>query len=870
MSELFLEVLNRSIAAGWLILAVLVLRLFLKGSPRWVHVLLWGLVGLRLVCPISIQSVLSLIPSVQTVSPQIMTDRTPTVSTGIPVLNNAINPVISESFAPDPAASANPLQIWIPVAAAIWVGIMVLMVLYTAFSYWRLRRKVSAAVRLRENIYQSEFVDSPFVLGLFRPRIYIPFGKEGSDFSHMIAHEQAHIVRRDHWWKPLGFFLLTVFWFHPLMWAAYILLCRDIEMACDERVIRGLDDAGRADYSQALLESSVRRTMIAACPLAFGEVGVKERVKSVLRYKKPVLFAVLASVVVCAVVAVCFLTDPVTPSLEVLPEVHSHTYRADVTLYENSSLHYTESSGDAYGHRYAVTEDMTLMLQVDAFNVSYTGWTVLGTLTETSLTKENFDGLFYENHYAADASRIRKENARAWRLVTQAETLYILLQQENGELYLACGDRNHEREPEPVVRWLFQLAIDPEGDYGFTVRSGENSVPLAIFPEGTAIGNFSGAIHWLTIDPGEDMVPFRIYRDGEEFRGYYLVFDAQTYDTLEYTFPSGLDPQTYLFQNADPTRQYIVMMVTGEEGSDQYCFGVQFPETDDVQNTVAFQPNMINVEGWVYLDTGEAVPAEIDSSAILGKIHTLVEPDEIPTQNGQANFSCVGCEYAWFEDGLVVLIDGEWIYFAPEEYPKYYLTVGMEGVSSILVKSGSRQGLYYTDDFTPFRLGEELYLETLDGLDTLRGVSVTARDADGNDLFSVRVSDYYDQREEDGTVRCGDWVITCEEETGPGMSFAGLGFGKTKIDQEIIHVPEDGASLDYHLTYGSQAIILQIGLVREDGYEIVRTIEHGSGAGTIEVIPAGNYRLFVRNWGYQNDLPGEEVEGGAMVCKLYP
>ncbi|MCH5344561.1 MAG: hypothetical protein J1E64_11025 [Acetatifactor sp.] len=311
MTGLFLKILNMSISASWLVLAVLVLRLVLKKAPKWVNVLLWGIVAVRLLCPFSIESAMSLIPSAETVSPEIMMDAEPTIQTGIPIINNTINPVISESVAPAPTASANPLQIWIPILTCIWMtGVMVLLV-YTAVSYLRLRRKVDTAVLLRDNIFQSENVGSPFVLGIIRPKIYLPFQMDDHDLEQVVSHEQAHLQRKDHWWKPLGFLLLTIHWFNPLMWLTYVLLCRDIEFACDEKVIRELGNEQRADYSQALLACSVNRRMIAACPLSFGEVGVKERVKSVLNYKRPAFWIIVAAVIVCIIVAACFLTDPV-------------------------------------------------------------------------------------------------------------------------------------------------------------------------------------------------------------------------------------------------------------------------------------------------------------------------------------------------------------------------------------------------------------------------------------------------------------------------------------------------------------------------------------------------------------------------------
>ena len=310
MSEIFLKIINMSISASYIVLAVLLLRLLLKKAPKWITVVLWDIVAVRLICPFSIESVLSLIPSSEVVSPDIMMDKTPEINTGIPVLNQVINPVISGSFTPDPGTSANPLQLWIPTFAVIWIIGMVALLIYTVISFAKVKRKIGTAVLLRDNIYQSENVVSPFVLGIIKPKIYLPFGMNEKDMEHVVAHEMAHIRRKDHLWKPLGFLLLSLHWFNPLMWLGYVLLCRDIELACDEKVIKELDHDARADYSEALLTCSVNRRMIAACPLAFGEVGVKDRVKSVLNYKKPAFWIIIAAVVACVAVAVCFLTNP--------------------------------------------------------------------------------------------------------------------------------------------------------------------------------------------------------------------------------------------------------------------------------------------------------------------------------------------------------------------------------------------------------------------------------------------------------------------------------------------------------------------------------------------------------------------------------
>ena len=310
MNELFLKIINMSISASWLVLAVLLLRFVLKKAPKWVNVLLWGIVAVRLAFPFSIESALSLIPSAETIPPNIGMNTTPTINSGINAINNAVNPIISQSNTPMAGASVNPLQITIGIFEYIWIFGMIALALYTAISYWRLHRKVDTAVRYKDNIFQSENVKSPFVLGIIKPRIYLPFNMNGQDLEHVVAHEQAHIHRKDHWWKPLGFLLLTIHWFNPLMWLAYVLLCRDIELACDEKVIKELGNEQRADYMQALVACSVKRRMIAACPLAFGEVGVKERVKSVMNYKKPAFWVIIIAVIICVGVAACFLTNP--------------------------------------------------------------------------------------------------------------------------------------------------------------------------------------------------------------------------------------------------------------------------------------------------------------------------------------------------------------------------------------------------------------------------------------------------------------------------------------------------------------------------------------------------------------------------------
>lgn len=312
METFFIRLLNMSISAGWLILAVLLLRIVLRNAPKSIRCALWALVGLRLICPFSIKSVISLIPSVSTVPTDVMYSPKPAIDSGVETINNAVNPALAASMSPDLTASVNPLQLFFAVASVVWLAGVAVMLACCAVSCIRMRRTVRASLRLRDNLWLCDDVKSPFIMGIFNPKIYLPSDITDGQLESVSAHENAHIARHDNWWKPLGFALLTLHWFNPLVWVAYSLLSRDIELACDEAAIRGMTAGERRRYSEALLELSAPRRLVAACPLSFGEVSVKQRIKSVLSYKKPALWIIVSAVVLCIIAAVCFLTDPVT------------------------------------------------------------------------------------------------------------------------------------------------------------------------------------------------------------------------------------------------------------------------------------------------------------------------------------------------------------------------------------------------------------------------------------------------------------------------------------------------------------------------------------------------------------------------------
>lgn len=315
MGDIFLKLLNMSITASWLILAVLGIRLLFRKIPKWITCLLWGVVAIRLIFPLSIESAFSLQLSAEPIRTSTMVEGelipyVPSVDSNIGVVENTVNPLLAEAFAYQETESVAPLQVFIGIAGSVWLSGMVVLLIFALVSMIKLRLRVREAVRYKENIYICDAEKSPFILGIIKPRIYLSSALSEEEMDYIIAHERAHLKRKDHLWKPFGYLLLCIYWFNPLCWIAYIMLCKDIELACDEKVIKDMSFGDKKEYSRVLLFCATQRHLVMACPLAFGEVGVKERVKTVLNYKKPTFWITIAAIVVCAIVAICFLTNP--------------------------------------------------------------------------------------------------------------------------------------------------------------------------------------------------------------------------------------------------------------------------------------------------------------------------------------------------------------------------------------------------------------------------------------------------------------------------------------------------------------------------------------------------------------------------------
>ena len=576
MNELFLKIINMSISASWLVLAVLILRFVLKKAPKWINVLLWGIVAIRLICPFSFESTLSIIPSAETIPLNICMDTTPTINSGISAINNAVNPIISQSNTPMAGASVNPLQITIGIYEYIWIFGMIALALYTAISYWRLRRKVDTAVRYKDNIFQSENVSFPFVLGIIKPRIYLPFKMNGQYLEHVVAHEQAHICRKDHWWKPLGFLLLMIHWFNPLMWLAYVLLCRDIELACDEKVIKELGNEQRGDYTQALVACSVNRRMIAACPLAFGEVSVKERVKSVMNYKKPAFWVIIISVIVCVGVAVCFLTNP---------KQDSYTLRIVVPAGSQEKFVYTDE------------EVSTIRNSIKIWSGDGLGDTevILSPVNKTTETRYTATYLTHGMPVEFDAEKNTWFKIGVNMQNPTNEDIIVYVEVENVEVRIVD-------EINSVIKW-FDYTENPSD------MDDESTINLPIYPDVTFSYNQAQIIASKPFDTSE-LTDHTILITGMPiWNAYFADLTGDDYPEIcaTYTFGSGIiDSRIIIYDYAKGSsyelsdRGYFDFTLRLNEADGYLYVDKTKYNTDELVETgrLVFKNNCIQIEGF--------------------------------------------------------------------------------------------------------------------------------------------------------------------------------------------------------------------------------------------------------------------------------
>ena len=644
MAAVFLKLLNLSISASWLVLAVLVLRLGSKRSPKWMNVLLWGIVALRLVLPFSIESALSLIPSAETVSPAaVQFDPAPTITSGVSVIDNAVNPSLSEHFAAVPGMSVNPLYVWTEIAGWVWLIGLGAMLLYALVSYLRLRRRVSVSLCVRENIYLCDAISSPFILGVVKPHIYLPSGLDEVQRQNVLSHERAHLARRDHWWKPLGFALLAVYWFNPVLWLAYTLLCRDIELACDERVIRTMDESAVKTYSTVLLACSMPRKAVITCPLAFGEIGVKERVRNALHYKKPAFWVVAASVAVCVVVAVCFLTNPehetmkwaknlrvddvVRVELTIMPQATNKQYKdfnADeiaeaVALINKSSGRYISEPESlngstmtlyittADGVQHTVTNNGNIYIRIDGDTYRSTHITWPYTEGDSPLP----DSFQVGDTQAADADRfyeddwsicivgqwLRSAGTRQW--LSDRSDAYLSIAKETSLADELAGLRNAGRTVEEL-----------DGYYRCVTQEGLSSTIVYLYPVPSHESCYWVETHWSYDNADESEVELQAKQLRMMAESFRVENGSSPADALIGSYADDMGSSLTIRKNAD--------------GS--YVVDLGIYKFTSVGNTVGSydpQMNILHISGTA--DIGGTLAADVTTDGTGRLIVTLTE-----------------------------------------------------------------------------------------------------------------------------------------------------------------------------------------------------------------------------------------------------
>lgn len=531
MDDVFLKLVNLSISASWLILAVLVLRVVLKKAPKWVMPLLWGVVALRLVCLFSIESALSLIPSAETIPSEIVTETREPVLYEQATLDIVTNPTLPSAAEVPVGVSRQQAQVDFNIYSVLWLAGMAALLVHALVSAGKLKRKLATAILLRDNIYESEFVDSPFVFGVVKPNIYLPMHMDEGTAAYVIAHERAHLARRDHWWKVLGYLVLALHWFNPLVWVAYILFCRDIELACDEKVVKGLDGAARADYSQALLSCAAPKRAVAACPLAFGEGNIKTRVKSALHYKKPAFWVAAAAVLAVVIVAVCFLTNPRS---DIDAETLLGTSRGEIT---RISVKMGEAdSGEEY--RMSTEEIKTVLSLLDAAEYERLG--------SASAMQECYARLYFESTAGERELMLSQGEVLANPIKgNQKAQLYGL---RSGGTVLKnyvkwCVDRNDPTVPEDITQQVERLICGmPLGNYLFGELVYDDPAWETSFSD-----NFSSTWPELRICCDSAFADFSAYTQMSAYMKdsgyYYRVSEWEEIDltvsNFDWLFPSG-------------------------------------------------------------------------------------------------------------------------------------------------------------------------------------------------------------------------------------------------------------------------------------------------------------------------------------------
>ncbi len=666
------KLLNMSLTAGVAIVFVLLLRLLLKKAPKVISYALWGVVLIRLLCPVSIESELSLFGMFDTpiaesgsltsrieyVPSDIVHTEYPEIKLPVPGVDDWINQSLPQGRE---QLVADPLEAPMAIATYVWMAGVLGMAIYAAVSYLRLKRRLITASPLRDNIYLADDITSPFVLGVIKPKIYLPSAMAERERPYIILHEQQHIRRLDHILKLLAFAALSIHWFHPLVWIAFVLANRDMEMSCDEAVIKKMGDGILADYSASLLSLATGRQIIAGVPLAFGEGDPKGRIRNLANWKKPAFWVIVAAAAACAVLSVCLLTNPIQAVID-----PSEVTAVMIDKTAVSKQRQDELIGLLNDHRkssFRVGADdpnsLSASVEIHCSDGSY-----------YLLHYQYYSGFSFhpkhpgEDDYRSILTRFDSDGkaSNAWKLAYEFDDKFI----------------RWYRQDAPTLQAWFDFTDIP--DEAYTDEPLYANLPE--FPNATFC-----------------------------YAGNIAVMDGNASDP--YVLISGI-----------PIWNAYFCDITGD-GLSELCA------------TVSTGFGMIDNRVIVY-DYANGVKYELAERGIHDYTLSLQDGRLVVTKRIYNSETVVELGYPVCLDGRVQMIGME------EARPtdnsvKYDLTIGADKVADIQYAIADHSGGCQNADGSLFEKGSRVYLEGLDGLTDLRGLEITALNAEGDVIWSALI-----------------------------------------------------------------------------------------------------------------------------------
>ena len=651
MSELFLTVLNMSLTASYVIIFVIFIRLLLKKAPKFISYALWGVVAFRLMFPFSFESMFSLMPRSTNAIPtphDIIYQQSPQINSGIEAVDSLVNNSLP---APTIGASVNPLQIYVEIGAYIWVLGIIALLVYSIVSILVLKRQLKSAQSIENNIFEAENLKTPFVLGLIKPKIYLPVGLNTTERSYILLHEQTHIHRKDHIIKVLAFLTLSIHWFNPLVWIAFMLMSKDMELSCDERVLKEMDEDIKKPYANSLLSLATGIHILNGSPLAFGEGNVRGRIKNVLNYKKPRFWIVVVSIIAVIIVGIALLANPLGEEAIFNNVLNSDNYK----IYEiQKPITFTAYIEPTWIPK---NENEVIDLNKEIGKVGQIGILLENVTHRGNDIYFNFDAKQFINYDSGEFLYHGTFNEGGTVTSYNPSNAFNIYDNKNNKIDVV-GQRGFG----PVSKFSFGIDIenlDVIKD-GFTLKF--NGGILYGYSNLESIGSNG------TIDEGVIIVNDILYRQSGE-RINELPSDAIEIGMLESILHNRNEIPEHNFQGAMLDEKYAGNLLYQSKDQDDELYledllgyYIVFINTEVSQSLSDRRP-MVMVNGMLYLDTGKHVPVEINDSAIIGEISSSVDQSEKPTEEGQTNFGSIGSKYAYYEKNIVILINNKWMLF---------------------------------------------------------------------------------------------------------------------------------------------------------------------------------------------------------------